>query len=220
MNINPQIANQVIITLAFFCAGVPSRYANEELLHKMGSNKEQLKSFQYRGNGWPGFATAIDLDGLEHRMSYQDAWGKYLGRDVNRICRYCMDGIGEFADVACADLWYLDNEGNPDFSEHDGRSIIFCRNSVGLSVVQDATRKKYLHVEDCSHLIPVFMNYQPYHYSRRITMKYKLIALGLFRHFAPKYNKSILNQASAYSNNKLNWSVFKGTVKRIIQGKL
>lgn len=219
MDSNPQIANQIKLTLSFFCAGVPSASVNEKLLEKMGGHKIDLKSFQYRGNGWPGYATAVDFDGTEHKMSYQEAWGNYLGRDVNKICRYCMDGIGEFADVVCADLWYL-KDGNPDFTEHQGRNIIFCRSKEALKMVQDANQAGYLTISDCSDIMPEFNQYQPYQFSRRVTMKARLQALKLFLRFAPRYDKKLLNEANAYSTKEMDWKIFKGTVKRILQGKL
>lgn len=219
MDSNPEIANQIKLTLSFFCAGVPSASVNEELLEKMGGQKNTLKSFQYRGNGWPGYTTALDIDGTEHKMSYQEAWGKYLGRDVNKICRYCMDGIGEFADVVCADLWYL-KDGIPDFSEHQGRNIIFCRSEEGFKTIQEANQAGYLTISDCSDIMPEFNKYQPYQFSRRVTMKSRLQALKLFFRFAPRYDKKLLNEANAYSTHNMNWNIFKGTVKRILQGKL
>ena len=219
MNDNSDIAGQIKITLSFFCAGMPSASINDELLEKMGGQKSRLKRFQYRGNGWPGYATAIDTDGTEHKMSYQEAWGKYLGRDVNRICRYCMDGIGEFADIACADLWYL-KDGNPDFTEHQGRNIIFCRSANGKNTVQEANKAGYLVISDCADIMTEFDKYQPYQFSRRVTMKTRLLALRLFFRFAPRYDRRLLHEANAYSTKSMNWKIFKGTVKRILQGKL
>ena len=216
---NSPVKEQIKITLSFFCAGVPSSRINETLLSKMGTSKDRLKSFQYRGNGWPGYATATDYDGTTHQMSYQDAWGRYLGRDVNKICRYCMDGIGEFADIACADLWYLKND-NPDFSEHQGRNIIFCRTGEGERIIKKACESGCLVIKECSEIMPNFEKYQPYQFSRRVTMKYRLLALRMFFRFAPKYDRSLLQQASTYSTKEMNWSIFKGTVKRILEGKL
>lgn len=219
INLNPDLVEKIKITLSFFCAGMPSISINEALLEKMGGHKNQLAKLQYRGNGWPGYTTAIDVDGTEHKMSYQDAWGKYLGRDVNKICRYCMDGIGEFADIVCADLWYL-KDGNPDFTEHQGRNIIFCRNENGKKIVQHASGKGYLFISDCSDIMSEFDKYQPYQFLRRVTMKTRLKALKLFFRFSPRYNKHLLDEANTYSTKKMNWKIFKGTVKRILQGKL
>jgi coenzyme F420 hydrogenase subunit beta len=117
------------------------------------------------------------------------------------------------------DLWYLKND-NPDFSEHQGRNIIFCRTGEGEEIVKKACESGCLVIKDCSEIMPNFEKYQPYQFSRRVTMKYRLLALRMFFRFAPKYDRSLLQQASTYSTKEMNWSIFKGTVKRILQGKL
>ena len=43
--------------MSFFCAGLPSIDAQKKLLEEMGCNS-RVVSLRYRGNGWPGYATA------------------------------------------------------------------------------------------------------------------------------------------------------------------
>ena len=62
--------------LSFFCAGVPSVRGTREILAKLQVREEELESFRFRGDGWPGFATARTNDGREARMSYAE----FLGR--------------------------------------------------------------------------------------------------------------------------------------------
>lgn len=217
-NVN-DLSGQIIFTMSFFCAGMPSDRANRLLLSNMGCDKNKLKVFKYRGNGWPGYATAIDLEGKEYKTSYENAWSNFLGRDVKKICRYCMDGIGEAADLACADLWYLTDDNKPDFSERDGRSLILCRNEKAETVFKDAVDKKYVYAKRYESMDSL-KSCQPYHYSRRVTMRWKLLALKIFGRFSPNYNKRFLKNANRYSNYKEDLDIFKGTIKRIIKGKL
>ncbi len=44
-----------------------------------------------------------------------------------------FDGIGEMADVACGDAWYLTESGQADFSEHAGRNVILREQRKDLS---------------------------------------------------------------------------------------
>lgn len=81
---NKNIEKQIVFTMAFFCAGIPSDNANDKLLEAVGCDKRKLSTFRWRGNGWPGYTTAIDIDGNKHQMTYEEAWGKYLGRDVKK----------------------------------------------------------------------------------------------------------------------------------------
>lgn len=217
---NKNLREQIIFMMSFFCAGMPSNDANLKLLNKMGCSKGKIKSLQYRGNGWPGYTTAIDCDGKLYQIDYQTAWGEYLGRDVNKICRFCMDGIGEFADIVCADLWYLDKNNKPVFLENDGRNIVFCRNALANHILKQAVCNGYVHMKSCVNIMDHFEFYQPYQFSRRVTMKYKLIAMKFFGRHIPRYSRNLLNSASKYATSNMKWSIFKGTVKRILQNKL
>ena len=91
----------------------------------------KIKSLRYRGDGWPGYATATQYDGKVFKMDYNTSWGQILGRDIMKMCRFCLDGIGEMADISCCDAWYLTNDNKPDFSEADGRNAVFCRSKLG-----------------------------------------------------------------------------------------
>lgn len=220
MKVSKRVQEQIVCTLSFFCAGMPSDEMNRTLVRQMGCIKENLISFQYRGNGWPGYTTAKDCFGKEYRMDYRTAWGEYLGRDVNKICRYCMDGIGESADIVCADLWYLNEQKKPDFSEHEGRNIIFSRNEMAQSIIQKTADSGRLHVELFDQEMKDFHLYQPHQFTRRVTMKYRVLAVRLFGHYAPKYDVKLLNAASIHATTQMKWDAFKGTVKRILQGKI
>ena len=220
MSMNPELQSQIVITMSFFCAGIPSPMANEKLVQSMQCTINSLKDFQYRGDGWPGYATAVNAQNKKYQVDYQTAWSKYLGRDVRLACRFCMDGIGEAADIACADLWYLKEGNQPDFSEHDGRNIVFCRSALANLILTDAEAKGYVNVRDYKDRISQFSYIQPYHRSRRTTMKYRVLPMKLFGRAVPKYPDKLLLAASKYSNSKENWRVFKGTVQRIIKKKI
>ncbi|MEO5620025.1 MAG: coenzyme F420 hydrogenase/dehydrogenase beta subunit N-terminal domain-containing protein, partial [Cypionkella sp.] len=75
-----KIAAAIPVMLSFFCAGVPSHTGGREVLRRMGADFEETRAFRYRGNGWPGFATASLADGSTRQMSYHDSWGKVLSR--------------------------------------------------------------------------------------------------------------------------------------------
>src|SRR3989338_1000738 len=79
-HIRPQLDKKLGLTIAFFCAGVPSLKGNFELLKNNGvANPEKIKQLRYRGNGWPGLWTVQyeDNDGLVQTksMTYADSWG-------------------------------------------------------------------------------------------------------------------------------------------------
>jgi coenzyme F420 hydrogenase subunit beta len=112
---DPRIDIQIPYMLSFFCAGVPSHRGAEQVLEQLNVDLAELASFRYRGNGWPGQATATKTDGTMASMSYEQSWGDILARHVQLRCRICPDGVGSFADVACADAWETDEGGSPLF---------------------------------------------------------------------------------------------------------
>ncbi len=207
----------IIYLISFFCAGLPSDKANKRLLEKLGCNEENCISLRYRGNGWPGYTTATDKNGKEYHLEYSKAWGGVLGREVHRFCRICIDGIGLNSDVVCGDLWYLDKD-NPDFSEHDGRNIIISRTKSGDDLLKKATEAGYITCakwdgfEDLKKI-------QKHQYSRRATMKAKIVANRLLLRPVPKYNRKMISRYSKMIPFAERKKVFIGTIKRILTKK-
>jgi len=206
--------------LSFFCAGMPSQMANDKLLKELNCDNQNCQSLTYRGNGWPGYATAIDRKGREYTMEYSKAWGSILGRDVHQYCKLCMDGIGLAADISCGDGWYLTADGKqPDFTEREGRNIVFVRTQKGKNLFEQAVQAGELCAcewEDLEQLKII----QKYQYIRRTTMRDKFLAFQLFGKPIPKYDKSVVKCLSRQGSRKERVRIFLGTVKRILQKRL
>ncbi len=209
----------IVCLFSFFCAGMPSKQANERLLNGLGCGREKCQTLTYRGNGWPGYATATDREGKQYTMEYSKAWGQILGRDVHPYCRICFDGIGEAADIACGDGWYIAENGMPDFSERDGRNVVFVRTKAGEMIYNAAQTEGYIdsHGWEDEEQLKVIQKYQ---FTRRATMKDKLVAYRLFLRGTPKYDKKKVNFLSKKIGSKEHCKVFLGTVKRIVQKKI
>lgn len=205
--------------LSFYCAGVPSEIANKELLKKMGCEYDTLKSLKYRGDGWPGYATGIDKKGA-HKITYREAWRDTLGRDIRLMCRFCLDGIGEMADISCCDAWKLDDNNKPIFEEQDGVNAVFCRTDIGYKLYNDACEKGYIISEKYENYRKELVYYQLYQYNRRVGMLSSIIALKLLKKECPKYNLKILNKYSKKNKIRTQYSRFIGTYKRARNGKL
>lgn len=204
--------------LSFFCAGLPSQDAQRELLSKIGCKNEKCTSLTYRGNGWPGYTTAIDADGKEYTMEYSRAWGKILGRDVHPYCRLCIDGIGEAADISCGDGWYI-KDGEPDFTERDGRNIVFTRNAIGTRLLKSAMESGYVVYENWENLDELKI-IQKHQYTRKTTMKSKLLGYNLCLRKVPSYDGKLLSGYAKKASFKQKVKIFLGTVKRIVQRKI
>lgn len=219
--LNDKVKNQIVLTISFFCAGQPSENANVKLVTKLlGKDIHECKDLNYRGFGWPGKATAIGKNGESGELNYQSSWGQILGRDIRNICKYCMIGTGEVADISCGDAWYLTDQNEPCFNEGEGRNIVFGRTEKGMKIINEVAEAAYIKLEDFSDNIDQLKYMQPSHYDKKITMISKFWGMNLFRKPLPKYNYKVLHQLAKNSNYKRLYEVFRGTIGRIVRRRL
>ena len=221
MGENGVLSSSIAILLSFFCAGEPSQGAQLKLLDAMGCKKDECEQITYRGNGWPGFTTVQKKDGSLCKLEYKEAWGKHLGRDIRKSCRFCLDGTGDYADIVCADYWYLDSCGLPDFSEHAGRNIIISRNPTSSVLLRNALAEKYIIKEnDDSELLSRLKEIQPGQFKRKCTMHSMLWAMRLFNKTIPDYGSSYLRRYARNIGMITRIKFFLGTIKRIVKNKI
>lgn len=210
LTLHPQRRAQVKVVLSFMCAGVPSMQGTHEVLQALGTQAGEVKRFQYRGNGWPGYATAHTNDGRVLRMDYNRSWGQILGRHLQLRCKLCPDGTGEFADVVCADAWY-GKDGYPDFEERDGRSLVITRTQVGEALVQSAVQANALNVEPASATAVAGM--QPYQQTRKQVVLGRWAAVVLRTGVAPRFRglhlRAALQRGGLLPMLRNAWGTFK-----------
>jgi Coenzyme F420-reducing hydrogenase, beta subunit len=218
MNINETIKKSIVYLFSFFCAGMPSVNAQKELMAALNVNENDCKCLQYRGNGWPGYATAICNNNISSSITYDESWGKILGRDVRRICRFCFDGIGLSADISCGDAWYLGDDGKPDFSEGNGRNVVFLRSEKGKEIFERCLRECVLCGERQTEKDLKYI--QKYQYERRTTMIAKIAALYMERKTIPSYSYRTMIKLARRSSLRRQLSIFKGTLERCKSGKI
>lgn len=211
--------NQCILyVLSFFCAGLPSNAANRKLVDSLESGSRGV-SLNYRGNGWPGYATLVDEEGVSHQMEYSKSWGGILGRDIHPYCRFCPDGIGELADVACGDGWYTNAAGEPDFTEREGRNITFARNEEGQALLEEAKKAGYIALTEWDN-VDVLKRIQKYQYTRRTTLYAKLLAFKIMGKETPQFSLKSVKAFREKGNLKEEVRIFLGTIKRAVKGKV
>lgn len=173
------------ITIGFFCAGTPSTRGTLEMLKRMGvEDAETLIGLRYRGNGWPGKATATyrGQNGAEEirELTYEQSWGEILAEHQQWRCKLCADHTGEFADIAVGDPWYRTiDEGEP------GRSMILARTERGLKTILAAAEAGYIEIAEADpRILP---NSQPNLLRTRGALWGRLSACRIMREPAPCY---------------------------------
>lgn len=211
---DPRIDLHVPLMLAFFCAGVPNRKGAENVVSAMGLDIGDLKSFRYRGHGWPGNAAAETRDGRVAEMSYGESWGKYLAKEVQFRCKICPDAVGGSADISCADAWYGDDQGYPAFEEKDGRSLIMSRTERGgkllnLALAEGALAMELLSVGEIDKM-------QPSQALRKQLVRSRLAAMRVALRPSLSVQGTMTEAASKQATLSLKIRNFLGTLRRIV----
>jgi coenzyme F420 hydrogenase subunit beta len=215
---DPRVDRVFPVVLSFFCAGVPSQAGTEELLASMGVSPEEVRAFRYRGQGWPGRATATLTDGSERSLSYAESWGAILSHHVQHRCKICADGTGVAADIAFADAWESDAEGYPTFEERDGVSLIAVRTERGQWLLDSSVRAEAIEITpfDVSRLAAI----QPGQKGRRTALLARVLALRIAGRPVPHYTG--LHVAAVARFGRPGWVLrnFAGMFRRILRGQV
>lgn len=216
---DPRVDEKVPMMLAFMCAGVPSYRGTSALLKAMGVDDESaVTAFRFRGDGWPGFATAELADGRRFTMDYDTSWGSILNRHLQFRCKICPDGIGEFADIVCADGWHVDEAGRPLFAESDGRSLILTRTAKGEAMLQAAMATGTLIAKPVS--IAAIRQMQPYQARRKGLVLSRLAALALAGKPRPRFAGLDLAANAKKRGLIENLKSLAGTLRRLVGRKV
>jgi coenzyme F420 hydrogenase subunit beta len=203
------------VILSFFCAGVPSHSGGEAVLRSLGTTLDDTELFRFRGNGWPGDATAIAKDGTVRKMSYHDSWGKILSKHVQNRCKLCADGTGVAADIVCADAWESDEKGYPVFNDAPGQSLVVTRTRLGAALIAGARAEGAVKTQgfDMATLAAI----QPGQRERRRALWARLAALRLLGRPVPHYSGLHLFAAARQNPIRRNLRNFLGTLRRALR---
>lgn len=215
---DPRVNARIPVMLSFFCAGIPSQTGGEAVLAALGTDLAHTAAFRYRGNGWPGQATATLRDGSTRSMSYHDSWGRILSHHVQHRCKVCADGTGTAADLVCADAWVCDERGYPVFEERDGISLIVARNAKGADLLAQVEAAGHLLTEDFD--VAQLTSIQPGQLGRRRALLARLAGLWLLGKPIPRYRGLHLRAAGAQNTVRRNLKNFLGMVRRGLTGRL
>ena len=214
---DPRVATVFPLILSFFCGGIPSRRAAASLLRGMDVPADEMVTFRYRGEGWPGMAKAELKDGSTRQISYHDSWGGYLSKDVQFRCKICPDAVGGTADLACADAWY-GKDGYPDFDERPGRSLVVARTEVGQRLLDAIVGAGELAVEPLP--IGEIDRMQPSQARRKRELLSRVTALRLIGRRVPVMRGLLVTRAARRARAKDQARSFAGLLYRVFKARL
>lgn len=213
LRVYPKYQNKIRFYLAIFCAGMPAYNATKQVLATFGRSEEPLR-LQYRGNGWPGYFTATYRDGTSCRMTYNESWGKILGRALGFRCKICPDGIGMLADIASGDSWNT-KDGYPDFTEDDGRNFCFIRTRRGEKLFDEAQKAGYVKAEKLN--IADVKDMQRYQYERRHMVGWRIAAVQLITMGLLDLKGLGFYHMALRANYRQGINEMKGTIRRLLK---
>ena len=173
------------VLLSFFCAGTPSQRATDSLSELLGVVPSDLAALKYRGDGWPGDFVVTSKDGRSERTSYDNSWGKHLGRDLQWRCKICVDGTGGHSDISVGDYWKADADGYPLFENADGVSAIVTRTPRGQALLAAAVDAGVVSVRRID--IDSVASIQPLQKERKQTLLGRLFGRLLAGKRIPRY---------------------------------
>ena len=213
--LDPRVDAAVPLMLSFFCAGTPSQAGTDRVLAHLGADKARLSSFRYRGDGWPGYATATETDGRVTRMSYAASWGDILSKEVQFRCKICPDAVGGVADVACADAWYGDASGYPSFDEAEGRSLVMVRSAAGAELLAAATTAGSIETQPLA--IGEIIKMQPHQARRKRLVASRLAAAAATLQPRPIVAGLAVGEAARQAGPAEQLKSFLGAGRRIVR---
>lgn len=211
-----RVNEKVPFMLAFMCAGLPSYRGTSALLKALGVEDEAaVTAFRYRGDGWPGFAVAELADGRRLTMDYDNSWGHILNKHLQFRCKICPDGIGEFADITCADGWHFDDKGVASFEERDGRSLILTRTARGEALLRTMIEGQAIMIQPCTR--DEMARMQPYQAHRKCFVWSRLIAMAMMGKRLPTFRGLELVRNSRAFGLRRNVRSMGGMLLRLIK---
>lgn len=206
-----QYKNRIKYYLSIFCAGMPSYNATIKTWQQSGHTDAPLR-LKYRGDGWPGNFTADFADGSHYQITYNESWGKILGKNLGFRCKICPDGIGMLADIAIGDSWNT-TDGYPDFTEAEGRCFCMIRTQNGKEIMQEAEQMGYLNSKTLD--ITRIKEQQRYQYSRRKLTGWRMIPVQIVTGFLLNFKGLGIWKQAMTASPKEGVNNAIGTYKRI-----
>jgi coenzyme F420 hydrogenase subunit beta len=209
--LRPVLAEKTALAIGFFCAGTPSTFGTLELFRKYNVDTQQIASFRYRGNGWPGMAT-VRFKGKARpafQLTYSESWG-FVNKYRPFRCYLCPDLTAEFADISVGDPWYREvGEDEP------GRSLILIRTERGRRIFRQAMQAGYVTAQKVD--VDIIYRSQKNLLAKRQALWGRLLAMKLLRIPTPELKGFYLFENWLDLPFKEKLKSVLGTVRRIDQ---
>ncbi len=219
MRVDDRASRQILYCLTLFCGGIPTIQTSEKVVSFHGFSPRDLKTFRWRGYGWPGHTYIETADGRSAKMSYEDTWhkpGVPWSNDVQFRCKICPDSIGELADISCPDGWVLE-DGKPVYHEAPGLNIAIARTEKGHALLNAAQQAGFIGLTPCdqNELAPMHKG----HFNKKLQVPARYIALWFMRQPRLRVRNYRALTLLRLAGLPMVWAEFTGMLSRIQMGR-
>lgn len=135
---------KIVYTIANFCGGFKSFNNVIKLAKRHGVNYNKINYLRFRGGGQPGSLLLTDTNKNYYEAPYP-SYSAYTGYSKMLRCHFCVDAMGELADIACGDAW-IDRFKNDEHSW----SVIITRSEKATALINDLAFEEKICNEDIS----------------------------------------------------------------------
>ena len=135
--VNSRLREKIVLHVGIFCSGVPNFRATEFLLHRLKVKSEEVKTLEYRGEGWPGMMSLRLKGGETKLIPYPTYWEGFGELFFPLRCAICVDWLSKLADISFGDSWL------PEIKKDDkiGTSVIISRSMQGEDILHQMMRE-------------------------------------------------------------------------------
>jgi coenzyme F420 hydrogenase subunit beta len=178
---DPRVARQVPYMLSIFCGAFPSAHFPGQVMRYHGVDPDEVRTFRFRGEGWPGPTRVETRDGRTYDLTYDEIWydeTKPWRHGLQHRCKICPDAIGEDADVAAPDGWLV-VDGRPVHREAPGVNFTVCRTPAGSDLVRRAAAAGYLELAPLA--LDELAHVHADHLPRKTSHPARILALTVLR---------------------------------------
>ena len=216
--IDPRVDRQVKYLLTNFCGGVPSAQIARAMIRFHGVDEDEVETFRFRGEGWPGPRRVQTKDGKVFDMSYESAYfdkSRPWSYDIQFRCKICPDAVGELADISVPDGWIL-RDGKPIYDEAPGVNVAVVRTERGVDLLRRAVDAGYLQLGPISmqELEAMHVAHPP----RKVGAPATFLALRMLGQPRPQVRGYRTLACIRRAGPRLLWQQFRGTVRRVLRG--
>lgn len=137
--------NIKIFTISLFCNHTSNNKFAKTVLAKANLTEDDVKHFEYRGTGWPGFVSIITNIDEEIKIDFPESWANYADNHLDMLpkCKKCTKLVSPEADICVGDAWLQ----RVMAKDKRGTCIVLSMNSYADTLMKYCAEKKYISLE-------------------------------------------------------------------------